>query len=283
MASFRKEILGQIERIDTGRIFTFRDLSFEMEKTANVAVLLSEQSRKGVLVRVEKGAYYRPKKSVLGLGKLPVYQDEQFRYLTEKLNGYITGAYVYNKMGLTEQVATTITIATPNPVRRFRFKNLDIECVKAYSMDYPDESLVPYLRLLDAIKDMKRIPGTTGQDIYNRVKSQYFNGYSLPELEKIVSLADAAIALPGGVGTLEELCEVITWKQLGLFLKPIVILNVGGYYDPLLAMLESAARGHFMRPEHLKLWRVARDADEAVEEVLTTPLWDKSIGKFAQI
>mgnify|MGYP007073017373 CR=1 FL=1 len=69
MASFRKEILGQIERIDTGRIFTFRDLSFEMEKTANVAVLLSEQSRKGVLVRVEKGAYYRPKKSVLGLGK----------------------------------------------------------------------------------------------------------------------------------------------------------------------------------------------------------------------
>ena len=184
MASFRKEILGQIERIDTGRIFTFRDLSFETEKTANVAVLLSEQSRKGVLVRVEKGAYYRPKKSVLGLGKLPVYQDEQFRYLTEKLNGYITGAYVYNKMGLTEQVATTITIATPYPVRRFRFKNLDIECVKAYCTDYSDESLVPYLRLLDAIKDMKRIPGTTGQDIYNRVKSQYFNGYSLLELEK---------------------------------------------------------------------------------------------------
>ena len=118
MASFRKDILGQIERIDAGRIFTFRDLSFDTGKTANVAVLLSEQSRKGVLVRIEKGAYYRPKKSVLGLGKLPVYQDEQFRYLTEKLNGYITGAYVYNKMGLTEQVATTITIATPNPVRQ---------------------------------------------------------------------------------------------------------------------------------------------------------------------
>lgn len=189
MASFRKEILGQIERIDAGRIFTFRDLSFDTEKTANVAVLLSEQSRKGLLVRIEKGAYYRPKKSVLGLGKLPVYQDEQFRYLTGKLNGYITGAYIYNKMGLTEQVATTITIATPNPVRRFRFKNLDVECVKAYCMDCSDESLVPYLRLLDAIKDMKRIPGTTGQDIYNRVKSQYFNGYSLPELKKIVSLA----------------------------------------------------------------------------------------------
>ena len=50
---------------------------------------------------IEKGVYYRPRKSVLGLGKLPIYQDEQFRYLTQKLNGYITGAYVYNKMGLT--------------------------------------------------------------------------------------------------------------------------------------------------------------------------------------
>ena len=190
MASFRKEILGQIERIEAGRIFTFRDLSFDAEKTANVAVLLSEQSRKGVLVRIEKGAYYRPRKSTLGLGKLPVYQDEQFRYLTEKLKGYLTGQYIYNKMGLTEQVATTITIAAPNPVRRFRFRNLDIECVKAYCTDCSEEGSVPYLRLLDAIKDMKRIPGTTGQDIYNRIKSLYFNRYSRPELEKIVSLAE---------------------------------------------------------------------------------------------
>lgn len=147
------------------------------------------RAAKGYWYGLKRGRTTVPRNQCWGWGKLPVYQDEQFRYLTEKLNGYITGAYIYNKMGLTEQVATTITIATPNPVRRFRFKNLDIECVKAYCMVYPDESLVPYLRLLDAIKDMKRIPGTTGQDIYNRVKSQYFNGYSLPELEKIVSLA----------------------------------------------------------------------------------------------
>ncbi len=189
MASFRKEMLGQIERMDTGRIFTFRDLSFETGKTANVAVLLSEQSRKGMLVRVEKGAYYRPRKSVLGLGGLPVYQDEQFRYLTEKLNGYVTGAYIYNKMGLTEQVSATITIAAPAPVRRFRFGNMDIECVKSYCPSRPDEAEVPYLRLLDALKDMKRIPGTSGQDIYDRVRNKYFNLYAQPELKKIVILA----------------------------------------------------------------------------------------------
>ncbi len=184
MESFRKNILQQIENIATGRIFTFRDLSFDNDKTANVAVLLSEQSKKGILVRIEKGVYYRPRKSVLGLGKLPIYQDEQFRYLTQKLNGYITGAYVYNKMGLTEQVATTITIATCYPVRHFRFKNLDVESVKAYCSDCTNESFIPFLRLLDAIKDMKHIPGTTEQDIYNRVKTQYFSHYSVAELKK---------------------------------------------------------------------------------------------------
>ena len=189
MASFRKETLGQIEKIDAGRIFTFRDFSFDTEKTANVAVLFSEQSRKGVLVRIEKGAYYHPKKSVRGLGNCPSIRMNSSATLLENWMAISRGAYIYNKMELTEQVATTITIATPNLVRRFRFKNLDVECVKAYCMDCSDESLVPYLRLLDAIKDMKRIPGTTGQDIYNRVKSQYFNGYNLPELKKIVSLA----------------------------------------------------------------------------------------------
>ena len=96
MDSFRKMILRQIEQMDPGRIFTFGSLSFDMSKTADVAVLLSELSRKGVVARIEKGAYYRPIKSSFGLGSLPIYQDEQFRYLTEKLYGYITGPCIYN-------------------------------------------------------------------------------------------------------------------------------------------------------------------------------------------
>lgn len=189
MISFRKELLGQIEQMDAGRIFTFRDLSFNMEKTANVAVFLSEQCRAGKLVRIAKGAYYRPQKSALGLGNLPVYQDEQFRYLTQKLNGYITGTYIYNKMGLTEQTSGTIAIATFTPVRPFRFRNINVECVKAYCTENQNKNLTPYLRLLDAVKDMRHIPGTTAQDIYSRVKSQYFEEFSPKELSKIVSLA----------------------------------------------------------------------------------------------
>ena len=101
--------------------------------------------------------------------------------------------------------------------------------------------------------------------------------------QTMAQLSDAVIALPGGCGTLEELLEIITWKQLGLYLKPIIILNVKGFYDPLLAQLQQAVDEHFMRPQHADIWRVANTVDEAIEWVLTTPLWDKSVRKFAAI
>ena len=100
---------------------------------------------------------------------------------------------------------------------------------------------------------------------------------------RMAELSDAVIALPGGCGTLEELLEVITWKQLGLYLKPIVILNVKGYYDPLLEMFGRAAEEHFMGARHMDIWRVAQTPAEALELVRTTPLWDVSIRKFAAI
>lgn len=99
----------------------------------------------------------------------------------------------------------------------------------------------------------------------------------------IAELSDACIALPGGCGTLEELMEVITWKQLGLYLKPIVILNIDGYYDHLLLQLERGIEEHFMGERHRQIWRVATTAREAVDLVLSTPLWDASVRKFAAI
>ena len=101
--------------------------------------------------------------------------------------------------------------------------------------------------------------------------------------EQMASRADACIALPGGVGTMEELLEVITWKQLGLYLKPIILLNVDGYFDALLQQLERAVEERFMRPQHKDIWRVARDADEAIRLAETTPLWDVSIRKYAAL
>ena len=107
---------------------------------------------------------------------------------------------------------------------------------------------------------------------------------SMHERKKMMAdLSDAVIALPGGCGTLEELLEIITWKQLGLYLNPVVILNVKGYFDPLLAMLQRAVEENFMRTQHGSIWHVAKTVREAVELVHTVPLRDVSIRKFAAI
>ncbi len=101
--------------------------------------------------------------------------------------------------------------------------------------------------------------------------------------KKMAELSDAIIALPGGCGTLEELLEIITWKQLGLYLNPIVILNINNFFDPLLEMLNQAIEENFMRKQHGKLWSVAYSAEEALEQIHSTPLWDVSLTKFAAI
>ena len=101
--------------------------------------------------------------------------------------------------------------------------------------------------------------------------------------QTMASLSDGCVALPGGCGTLEELLEVITWKRLGLYLNPIVILNVNGYYDPLIEMLNRAAECNFMRKAHLDIWKVATSASETLDILLSTPKWDSSVRRFAAI
>ena len=99
----------------------------------------------------------------------------------------------------------------------------------------------------------------------------------------MADLADAVIALPGGCGTMEELLEIITWKQLGLYLRPIIILNTGGYYTPLIEQLERAVETNFMGEIHSKIWSVASTPEEALDIIENTPLWDASIRKYAAL
>lgn len=99
----------------------------------------------------------------------------------------------------------------------------------------------------------------------------------------MAEMSDGVIALPGGCGTLEELLEIITWKQLGLYLKPIVVLNADGYFNPLLEMLQKAIDENFMRPEHGNIWVVAHTPEEAVQLLYDTPVWSKDIRKIAAI
>ncbi len=84
----------------------------------------------------------------------------------------------------------------------------------------------------------------------------------------MAELSVAFVALPGGIGTLEELIEMMTWAQLGLHTKPCALLNVAGYYDPLVAFLDGAVREGFLSPLGRGLLKVAEDPAELVPELL---------------
>ena len=101
--------------------------------------------------------------------------------------------------------------------------------------------------------------------------------------QTMANLSDGVIALPGGCGTMEELLEIITWKQLGLYLNPIVILNIDGFYDHLLAQLSKAVEDNFMRSIHADIWRVATTPEEAINIIRNTKDWDPSIRKYAAL
>jgi uncharacterized protein (TIGR00730 family) len=114
--------------------------------------------------------------------------------------------------------------------------------------------------------------------------TQLIETETMHERKQIMAeMSDGVIALPGGCGTMEELLEIITWKQLGIYLNPIVILNIDGFYNPLLEMLQRAIDGNFMRPEHQNIWQVATSAQQAIELLYTSPIWNKDIRKFAAI
>ncbi len=84
---------------------------------------------------------------------------------------------------------------------------------------------------------------------------------------------DAYIALPGGLGTLEEVLEILSFKQLGLHDKPVVLLDARGYWQPLLAMLDAAFAQGFIQPHFRGIYAVARDPAGAVELVANAPPW----------
>ncbi|MDP4238217.1 MAG: TIGR00730 family Rossman fold protein [Bacteroidota bacterium] len=101
--------------------------------------------------------------------------------------------------------------------------------------------------------------------------------------EKMATMADAVVALPGGCGTLEELLEIITWKRLGIFTKPIVIVNLEGYFDALISMLNRAVDEHFMREEHRQMWKIVETPEEVLGAIQNSVNWNPDARSFAAL
>lgn len=98
---------------------------------------------------------------------------------------------------------------------------------------------------------------------------------------KLLTGSDAVVALPGGCGTLEELFEAITLKQLGLYLNPIVLLDTLGYWQPLDAFLHTAITQHFMHPAHANMWVRVAEPENVLPAIHTAPTWNAASGKRA--
>jgi uncharacterized protein (TIGR00730 family) len=99
----------------------------------------------------------------------------------------------------------------------------------------------------------------------------------------MLELSDAVVALPGGCGTLEELFEAITWKRLGLYFGPVVLVNVGGFFDPCLELLARCVRESFMDPKHAAMWNSVAEPEQVAETLRSIPPWPRAARSFAAL
>lgn len=101
--------------------------------------------------------------------------------------------------------------------------------------------------------------------------------------KRMLEGSDAAIALPGGSGTFEELLETISLKRLGLYTKPVIILNTNNYYAPLIEMLEKSIKENFMSEAHRQMWTVVSDPADVVGAIENSPEWSADAISFAAV
>jgi len=94
---------------------------------------------------------------------------------------------------------------------------------------------------------------------------------------KMFEISDAAVVLPGGIGTLDEAIEIMTWKQLRQHDKPIVLVNVDGYWDPFLGLINSVVDGGFAHPKINELISVVNSADEVFDALLNASKPDERV------
>lgn len=100
---------------------------------------------------------------------------------------------------------------------------------------------------------------------------------------RMLDKSDAVVTLPGGCGTFEELFEVLTFKRLGQFLGPIVLVNTRGYYDTLVKFLDQSVAEHFMNEHHLKMWQVVDEPEEVPEALTRAEPWSDDAVRFAAV
>ena len=101
--------------------------------------------------------------------------------------------------------------------------------------------------------------------------------------EAMIHEVDAVVTFPGGCGTMEEFMETLSLKRLGLFMKPMIILNSHGFYNPLIELLEAMLENHFLGPKHRSMWTVVSTPEEILPAIEADAGWDTNARSFALV
>lgn len=165
-----KEVEEAVSLFRTDYVFTYRDLGLPPESSGNVIRKLNRMAKSGVIKRLSKGRFYKPRRTMFG--DLKPTQEEIVKDLLEKegqVVGYLTGISIFGQLGLTTQISNIIEIGVNGKKNNTRRGVFTIRFVQQANMI--NKSNIPLLQLLDSIKKIKHIPDSTPDISYNRIKS----------------------------------------------------------------------------------------------------------------
>lgn len=180
-------IENKIAGIEPIKVFTIEDLGFPMDWWENVRVKLGRMVKAGLIEKVGRGKYYRPKTSVFGnIEPLPDEMVKDLMYSNGVLTGYVTGYSVWNQMGLTSQISNIIIIGTSRRHDSLKRGNYEIRFIMQPNKITSDS--ISLLQILDSLKLIKRIPDTT-VDQSVRIIKKYIADLDENRLSSLVELA----------------------------------------------------------------------------------------------
>lgn len=222
-----KNISNQIQKLEPGILFSYQDLKVASNAMDALAATLSRLASKGIIKRFGRGKYFKPKEG--SFGTIPLQENQIIESIIKEngnLKGYLTGFAAYNQMGLTTQMSNEYTIATYEFRKPYQKGRIKAKFVKAYC-DIT-EANIPLLQLLDAIKDIRSIPGTETNNALDLLKLKV-EKLSLNERNRLALLAlnypPATRALLGAV--LEIVSSKVASEKLYKSLNPLSKYSLG--------------------------------------------------------
>jgi hypothetical protein len=211
-----------IEQIEDTKIFTYNDIP--SNKKSSVAIELSRLFKKGVIKKISKGKFYKPKQTRFG-EIAPSDEEIAKSYLVEE-NAYITGYGGYNQLGLTTQIPNVITIASNRVPSRISVKNVNIRFVPNIANSGEKETQI--LQILDALRDIKNIPDNSPNDVVLLIKKivKKFEEKKIKKMLELVNKYPPRVkALLGAI-----LKEMGRWEEAYLLkemLNPLTRYKIG--------------------------------------------------------